>query len=134
MRALGNVVSIKPPKFKKIILFQSAVAVFLWLIAKFFAEQPETPLSILLGGLISLVPGSYFAFQTFQYMGARSIEKTVASVFKGEIIKLLLIGCGFGLTFKYVSPIDELAVFIGFLLVQAIGIFGAARIAQEQYR
>jgi hypothetical protein len=36
------------------------------------------------------------------------------------------------LTFKYLRPIDELAVFIGFLLVHMIGIFGAAKIAQEQ--
>ena len=114
MRALGNVVSIKSPKFKNIILFQFAVVALLWLITKFFSEQPETSISILLGGLISLVPGSYFTFQAFRYMGARSIEKTVASIFKGEIIKLLLIGSGFGLTFKYVRPIDELAVFIGF--------------------
>jgi F0F1-type ATP synthase assembly protein I len=65
-------------------------------------------------------------------MGARSIEKTVASIFRGEIIKLLLIGSGFGLTFKYVRPIDELAVFIGFLLVHVVGILGAARIAQDR--
>lgn len=132
MRALGNVVSIKPPKFKKIILFQFAVVALLWLIAKFFSEQPETSISILMGGMISLVPGSYFTFQAFRYIGARSIEKTVASIFKGEIIKLLLIGSGFGLTFKYVRPIDELAVFIGFLLVHVVGIFGAARIAQDR--
>lgn len=132
MRAPGNVVSLKPLKFKKIILLQFAVVIFLWLMTKFFTEQPETSLSILLGGFISLIPGSYFTFKVFQYTGARSIEKTVASIFKGEIIKLLLIGCGFGLTFKYLRPIDELAVFVGFLLVHAVGIFGAAKIAREQ--
>ena len=132
MRAPGNVVSLKPLKFKKIILLQFAVVIFLWLMTKFFTEQPETSLSILLGGFISLIPGSYFAFKVFQYTGARSIEKTVASIFKGEIIKLLLIGCGFGLTFKYLRPIDELAVFVGFLLVHAVGILGAAKIAREQ--
>ena len=132
MRALGNVVSLEPPKFKKYILCQFVVIFVLWLVTRFLFEQPETSLSILIGGLISLIPGSYFTFKVFQYMGARSIEKTVAAVFRGEIIKLLLIGCGFGLTFKYLRPIDELAVFIGFLLVHAIGIFGAAKIAQEQ--
>ena len=132
MRAPGNVVSIKPPKFKEIILVQLAVVGFLWLMTKFFFEQPETSFSILMGGLISFVPGSYFMIQAFRYMGARSIEKSVTSIFKGEIIKLLLIGIGFGLTFRYVRPIDELAVFIGFLLVHLVGILGAARIAQEQ--
>ena len=132
MRAPGNVVSLKPLKFKKIILLQFAVVIFLWLMTKFFTEQPETSLSILLGGFISLIPGSYFTFKVFQYTGARSIEKTVASIFKGEIIKLSLIGCGFGLTFKYLRPIDELAVFVGFLLVHAVGILGAAKIAREQ--
>lgn len=131
MRALGNVVSLEPPKYKKIVLFQLAVIFVLCLLSRVFFEQPETSVSIFIGGLISLVPGLYFSYQAFRYMGARSIEKTVASIFKGEIIKLLLIGCGFGLTFKYLRPIDELAVFVGFLLIHAVGILGAAKIAQE---
>ena len=132
MRALGNVVSLEPPKYKKIVLFQLAVIFVLCLLSRVFFEQPETSVSIFIGGLISLVPGLYFSYQGCRYMGARSIEKTVASIFKGEIIKLLLIGCGFGLTFKYLRPIDELAVFVGFLLIHAVGILGAAKIAQER--
>lgn len=78
--------------------------------------------SLLLGGSISILPNAYFARKVFQYRGARAMTQTVQAIYMGELIKLALMGAGFALAFKYVRPLNAMALFAGFVLVHATGI------------
>ncbi len=79
-----------------------------------------TAYSALIGALTCFVPNLYFVYRTFKYRGARSAKKILRSFYAGESIKLLLTAVFFGLTFALVQPVNVLAVFIGFILVQAV--------------
>lgn len=78
--------------------------------------------SVLLGGLISIVPGAYFARKVFAYSGARAMHNVVRSAYVGELIKLLLMGTGFALCFALVDPLHVPGLFAGFILVHGVGI------------
>ncbi len=55
----------------------------------------------------------------------------IASVFKGEAIKLGLMAAGFALTFASVKPLAPVWVFVGFLVVHIAGIYGAYRLTKR---
>ncbi len=76
--------------------------------------------SALLGGIICLIPNAYFAYRTFAYQGAQAARKIVNSFYKAEAVKLGLTALFFGLTFKYVKPLEPLSLFMTFFIVQVV--------------
>jgi ATP synthase protein I len=83
--------------------------------------------SALLGGLISLVANARFATLVFRYSGARAIETVVRNAFVGEVMKLLMIGTGFGLVFVLVDPLHVPGLFTGFVVVHMAGLVALIR-------
>lgn len=79
--------------------------------------------SLLIGGLISALPGTLFAKKVFKYRGARSTQLIVRELYTGEALKLVLMGAGFALSFIYVKPLNVVALFSGFVLVHIAGVF-----------
>lgn len=75
--------------------------------------------STLIGTLTCFVPNLYFVYRTFKFSGARSAKLILRSFYAGESLKLLLTAVFFGLAFAFVKPINVLAVFTGFIAVQA---------------
>ena len=71
-----------------------------------------------LGGLTALLPNMYFTYKAFQYFGARSIGAIVQSFWAGEMGKLILTAVLFAVLFLGVKPLNVLAVFVGYILVQ----------------
>ena len=126
--------TIKPPPFTRVIVLQfTATALFAVLVGLTAdADKLVVAYSAFAGGLISAIPGAYFSYKTFQHRGARSTNKMIASVFKGEAIKLRLIAAGFALTFASVEPLVPLWVFAGFLVVHSAGIYGAYRLTKHR--
>ena len=88
--------------------------------------------SVLLGGLISIIPGAYFAFRVFLYTGARSMEKMVRNAYFAELIKLIWIGAGFALVFRFVEPLAPELVFGGFAVIHLVGIVAVGRLANRK--
>lgn len=70
------------------------------------------------GGLTALIPNVYFTYKAFQYFGARSIGVIVQSFWTGEMGKLILTAVLFAVLFLGVKPLNVLAVFVGYILVQ----------------
>ncbi len=126
--------TIKPPPFTRVIVLQFTAAVVIAALVGVIAGEDKGVIaySTLLGGLISAIPGAYFAFKTFQHRGASETEKMIASVFKGEVIKLGLMAAGFALTFASVKPLAPIWVFVGFLVVHLAGIYGAYRLTKRK--
>ena len=107
----------------KLTVIQSAAALLLALVTLLVLGKIAA-YSVLLGGLISVVPNAYFAHMVFRYSGARAVEKVVQSAFLGEAVKLVLMGTGFGLVFALVDPLVVPGVFAGFILTHLAGLAG----------
>ena len=78
--------------------------------------------SLLIGGLLSALPGALFANRVFKYRGARAAHKIVNELYTGQALKLVLMSAGFALSFYYVKPLNVVALFSGFILVHVTGL------------
>lgn len=127
--------TIKPPPFTRVIKLQFTATVLFAVLVGLAADGEKwvAAYSALAGGLISAIPGAYFAYKTFQHRGARSTTKMIASVFKGEAIKLGLIAAGFAAAFAGLDPIAPSQVFAGFVVTHCVGIFGAYRMTRRAH-
>jgi|KBSSwiStaDraftv2_1062776.scaffolds.fasta_scaffold19995_2 ATP synthase protein I len=74
-----------------------------------------TAYSVLLGGLISVVPSYYFARQAFRFRGARFARHIAQAFYVGETGKFLLTAGAFALVFALVKPLNAAAVLLAFL-------------------
>lgn len=83
--------------------------------------------SVLLGGLLSLIPNAGFASLVFRHSGARAMGAVVRNAYMGELMKLVMIGVGFGLVFVLVDPLHVLGLFTGFVVVHMAGLVALIR-------
>lgn len=106
----------RQPMFR-VIVFQAVVTfligLFFWLTQGWVAAY-----SAWLGGLTALLPNVYFTYKAFQYFGARSIAVIIQSFWAGQMGKLILTAVLFAVLFFGVKPLNVLAVFVGYILVQ----------------
>jgi ATP synthase protein I len=102
---------------RRLVFAQLALIISLPMI--FYIKGQVFAYSVLIGTLISFVPNLYFVYRVFKYQGARSARKILQSFYAGESIKLLLTALFFGLAFALIEPLNVLAVFIGFISIQA---------------
>jgi ATP synthase protein I len=86
--------------------------------------------SLLIGGLLSALPGALFASRVFKYRGARAAQKIVKELYTGQALKLVLMSAGFALSFYYVKPLNVVALFSGFILVHVTGLIVLARVTR----
>lgn len=75
--------------------------------------------SMMLGGLVSVLPNLYFARAVFRYQGARAAKKIVNTVYKGEAFKLILSMALFTLVFV-VFKVDPVPFFISYIAAQMV--------------
>ena len=94
------------------------VALLAWLLKDRVAAY-----SALLGGFICWLPSCYFAFKAFRFSGARAADKIVRSMYAGEVGKMFLTMALFTVVFIRVRPLDALALFAGFVLIQSVNWF-----------
>ena len=106
----------RQPMFRVITLQALAsglAGLLFWLIQGWIAAY-----SAWLGGLVALIPNVYFTYKAFQYYGARSVGVIVQSFWAGQIGKFILTAVFFAVLFLGVKPLDVLAVFVGYIMVQ----------------
>lgn len=121
--------TIKAPPIYKVAITQ-AVTLFLLVLSVALLSNWTDAYSLLIGGLICLIPGTLFARKAFKYRGARSAGLIVKELYKGEAIKLVLMGAGFALSFIYVDPLNAVALFSGFVLVHITGVLMFVRVSR----
>ena len=85
--------------------------------------------SVLAGALVSFVPGALFTLKYFRYSGARAMEQLVRNAYIAEMMKLVMMGLGFALTFRVMEQVRPIMVFVGFLVVHLVSLVTAARAA-----
>ena len=106
----------RQPMFGVIVL-QTVVAGLIGLLF-WLAQGWVAAYSAWLGGLTAVLPNVYFTYKAFQYFGARSIGAIVQSFWAGQMGKLILTAVLFAVLFLGVKPLNVLAVFVGYILVQ----------------
>ena len=75
--------------------------------------------TVILGGLVSIVPNALFARILFKHQGAQVAKQIVKGFYKGEAAKLLLTILMFGLVFSCFK-IYPLVFFTVYILVQML--------------
>lgn len=116
-----SVSNLKAPPVYKVILAQLAITGFISVISLLFSGATMA-LSVLLGGLISALPNSYFALHAFKYTGARNADKIVRGFIRGELGKIVITVVLFALSFALISSLNELALILGFIATHFVGV------------
>lgn len=119
--------SIKAPPIYKVTAYQLLLLLLLCVVAAILTGWVSA-YSLLIGGLISALPGALFASRVFRYRGARAAHKIVRELYVGEFLKLALMSAGFALSFYYVEPLNIAALFSGFILIHVAGLALLARV------
>ena len=113
--------NLKAPPVHKVIVAQLAATGLMTLISLLISGT-IIAYSVLLGGLISALPNSYFALHAFKFQGARNAEKVVKSFIKGELGKIIITVILFALSFALISNLNELALILGFVVTHFVGV------------
>ncbi|SFR65178.1 ATP synthase protein I [Marinobacter daqiaonensis] len=77
--------------------------------------------SALVGGLIYLVPNTWFAYQVYKVEGARNMSRMVGNLFRAESIKLALTAVFFAAVFNLMEPIHVPALLFTFAVMVVMG-------------
>lgn len=74
--------------------------------------------STALGALLSFVAQSVFTRFVFWHSGYRARRQIVSQLYRGQMMKWLIIALGFALIFNIVKPLSAPALIIGFMILQ----------------
>ncbi len=97
---------------------QLMVAVIVPLIALMWGQK--VAYSAMFGAVIALIASAYFAWEAFRFSGAMSSGRILGGFYRGIIGKFVLVIVGFALVQHLPMPISMAALFVGFVLVQAV--------------
>lgn len=98
------------------------VAIITWPISNL-----QVSYSIVIGGLVCVVPSLYFAYQFFSVTGALAARRIAQTLFRAEIGKLLLTGLLFVVVFTFLS-VDVAPFFGGFVVALITGLYRGSRL------
>ena len=90
--------------------------------------------SFALGAVIFLLPNTYFTVYAFRYRDVQLARWIARSFSWGESGKLALAAVGFALVFKFIEPLNSMALFAGFIYLIAVQWVIARRLANELAR
>ena len=105
-------------------------ALLAWLI-----KDTTAALSAVLGALVCWLAHCYFAWQSFRTAGARASRQVMLNMYRGMLGKFVIVIVGFILILSNVKPLSAVALFCGFILVQAmswVAPFWVSRLQQRE--
>ncbi|MBK6287923.1 MAG: ATP synthase subunit I [Gammaproteobacteria bacterium] len=82
--------------------------------------DPVTGKSLLIGGLIFLIPQSWFAWRVFRFSGAGAAREVVQGFYRGEAGKFLLTTAGFASAFLIAGPLQAAALFGAYIVLHVV--------------
>ena len=104
---------------KALVLLQAFMipvsALIAWLI-----KDTVAALSAALGALVCWLASCYFTWQSFRAVGARASKQVLLNMYRGMLGKFAILIVGFILILSNVKPLSPVALFCGFILVQAM--------------
>ena len=83
-------------------------------------KDTTAALSAALGAFVCWLATCYFSWQSFRAAGARASKQVLSNMYRGMLGKFAIVIVGFILILKNVEPLSAVALFCGFILVQAM--------------
>lgn len=100
---------------RRLWLIQFGVVFFVTLLCALFYGV-KVANSVVLGGLVCLIPNMYFASNLFKYRGAQAAKQIVSSFYKGEALKIVMSMFLFTIVFV-LCRINPIAFFASYSVV-----------------
>jgi ATP synthase protein I len=119
-------------RVKHLLFFQLALVFLVTLAGLAFGKVAA--LSAFLGGVIAFGASALFALWVFAPYRAQQPGVLVTRFYIAEVGKLLLVGCAFAIVFIWMRPLNAVALFVSFFLVQVVSPVLAHWLAGEAQR
>ena len=103
---------------KALVLLQAGMIPVSALIA-WVLKDSTAAISAALGALVCWLASCYFSWQSFRAAGARASRDVLSNMYRGLMGKFSIVVVGFILILINVKPLSAVALFCGFMLVQA---------------
>lgn len=84
--------------------------------------------SILIGGLIFLIPSVYFGLTVFRSSSNQSKELALHNMYRGEVGKFLLTSVGFALVFVLFQPFNIMVLVLSFIVMTILNLIMLTRL------
>ena len=104
---------------KALVLLQAGMIPVSALIA-WVLKDSTAAISAALGALVCWLASCYFSWQSFRAAGARASRDVLSNMYRGLMGKFSIVVVGFILILINVKPLSAVALFCGFMLVQAM--------------
>jgi ATP synthase protein I len=95
-------------------IYGAQLAMLLTIAAILLMVDNITAYSALMGGLISIGPGYFFARQVFRFRGARLAPQITQAFYVGETGKFLLTAVAFAVVFATVKPLNAAVLLLAY--------------------
>lgn len=108
---------------KRLLLKQTMLVLLAALMVISFSSTAA--LSVVLGGMLQIIPNGYFALNAYRYRGAKQARFVVGKIYQGEMGKFVLTMVGFAVIYMSAWPVNNtilLTTYIVLILTQAVQI------------
>lgn len=103
----------------------AALGLFVFLI---WIIQPPLAASAAAGGLVFILPNTYFTFYALSSVGNRRERWFLTAFFRGHSGKWILTAVGFALAFKFIRPLHSLVMLSIYCVLVLTHLFAVARL------
>ena len=117
----------KPPFLR---IYASQLVLLIFAAVLLLVTDKIVAYSTLFGGLISIVPNSYFAMLAYRYTGAKAASEVAKSLYRGEVGKFVLTAIMFACIFVLVKPLSTAALFTAFILMTVLNLVLVLRMSK----
>ena len=122
-------------RLAKALVFLQACMIPVAALLAWLMKDTTAALSAALGALVCWLAHCYFAWQSFRTAGARASRQVMLNMYRGMLGKFAIVIVGFILILSNVKPLSAVALFCGFILVQAmswVAPFWVSRLQQRE--
>ena len=122
-------------RLAKALVFLQACMIPVAALLAWVITDTTAALSAALGALVCWLAHCYFAWQSFRTAGARASRQVMLNMYRGMLGKFAIVIVGFILILSNVKPLSAVALFCGFILVQAmswVAPFWVSRLQQRE--
>ncbi|ENX44266.1 ATP synthase subunit I [Acinetobacter sp. NIPH 2100] len=121
-------------RLAKALVFLQACMIPVAALLAWVMKDTTAALSAALGALVCWLAHCYFAWQSFRTAGARASKQVMLNMYRGMLGKFAIVIVGFILILSNVKPLSPVALFCGFILVQAMSWVAPFWVARLQKR
>ena len=107
-------------RLAKALVFLQALMIPVSGLLAWVVKDTTAAISAALGALVCWLASCYFTWQSFRTAGARASQQVYVNMFRGLMGKFAIVIVGFILILSNVKPLSAVALFCGFILVQAM--------------